>query len=131
MAPATRRIGVPREFLIDFNRVAYFFDWDDAECTAQRTRIRSDAAVYADIPRLARVVRALDVVARYYRWTDSDRAEWREPLRQPGPARDYIATLAMALQNGYRQGPDNNHIRLASWLAQQGLDPILTDGEPA
>lgn len=129
MPPATRRIGVSREFVIDFNRVATFFDWTHHECEDEKTRLRGDAAAMADVPRLARVVRALDVVARFYRWTDTELAAWREPLRHPGPARDYVVTLAMALQHGYRQGPENNYIRLAAWLAKQGMDPINTDGD--
>jgi hypothetical protein len=130
MPPAARRIGVPREFLIDFNRVAHFFDWTHAECEAEKARIRGDAAAMADVPRLARAVRALDVVARHYGWTDAERAEWRAPLRTCGDTRDYIATLGMAIQHGYRQTPENNHIRLAAWLAQQGMDPIATEETP-
>jgi hypothetical protein len=130
LAPPTPTISVTREFLIDFNRIDHFYDWDEARRAVVKARIRANAALFADVPRLARVLRALDVVARHYGWTEAERAEWRGPLARPGAARDYIATLALALQHGYRQSRLNNHMRLAPWLAAQGLDPVDTQGEP-
>ena len=129
VAPAERKIPVTREFLLDFNRVNHFYDWDPAEERLEKVRIRVHPSAQADIVRLARVIRALDVVARHYGWTDADRAEWRTPLRHPGPERDFILNLALALRGGYRQTPANNYMRLAPWLAANGLDPIDCEGD--
>jgi hypothetical protein len=75
------------------------------------------------------VIRALEVVAKHYGWTPDEMAQWRVPLRHPGPDRDFILNLAQAVEHGYRQVPDNNHVRLAAWLAEQGLDPIDSEGD--
>jgi len=131
VAPATRKIRVTREFERDFNKVAWFYDWELADFEVEKVRIRINQAAMDDIPRLARVIRALEVVARHYDWTGDDMNEWRRSLRHPGPDRDYILNLANAVQHGYRQTPGNHHQRLAAWLAEHGLDPLSSEGELA
>lgn len=131
VAPAVRKIRVSRDFEKDFNKVAWFFDWEAADIAFEKSRIRIKQAALEDIPVLARVIRALEVVARHYGWTTDEMAQWRIPLRHPGPDRDFVLTLAMALQHGYRQTPDNNYARLADWLAANGLAPVYSEGEPA
>jgi hypothetical protein len=131
VAPATRKIAVSRDFMIDFNMLAWFYDWELADIELEKVRIRINQAAMDDVPRLARVIRALEDVAEHYGWTVEDMAQWRVPLRHPGPDRDFILTLAMAIEHGYRQTPDNNHQRLAEWLAANGLDPVYSDGEHA
>lgn len=130
LPPPVRTVGVSRAFVIDFNKLNHFYDWSEAECATEKARLRRDPAAMADVPRLARVLRALELVARHYGWTETERAEWRVPLRQPGAARDYIAGLALALQHGYRQHPGNQYQRLAAWLAAHGFEPPDTRGEP-
>jgi hypothetical protein len=127
--PATTKIRVSRDYEKDFNKVAWFFDWEKADIDLEKTRIRIKRAALEDIPRMARVVRALEVVARQYGWTYEDMAEWRRELRHPGPGREYVLNLARAVQHGYRQTPDNNHQRLALWMAEHGLDPVYSEGE--
>lgn len=129
LPPPTRRIAVSRTFALDFNKLSHFYDWTEGQVAAEKARVRDDQLAMDDVPRLARVIRALETVAKHYGWTEKERAEWREPLRHPGPDRDYVLTLAMALQNGYRQTPENNFIRLGAWLARNGLDPIVTQGD--
>lgn len=131
VAPATRKIGVSREFMIDFNKIAWFYDWEAADIEFEKTRIRIKQAAMDDVPRLARAIRALEEVARHYGWDASDMAQWRIPLRHPGSERDFILSLALAVEHGYRQTPDNNHQRLGAWLAARGLEPVLSEGEAA
>jgi hypothetical protein len=131
VAPATRKIGVSRDFVLDFNKLAWFYDWELADIEFEKVRIRINQAAMDDVPRLARVIRALELVARHYGWTPHDMGQWRIPLRHPGPDRDFILNLARAIEHGYRQTPDNNHQRLAAWLASRGLDPVHADGEHA
>lgn len=129
VAPSVRRIRVSREFRNDFNKVAWFYDWDKADLAFEESRIRVKQQAMDDVPRLARVIRALEVVAKHYGWTMEDMGEWRIPLRHPGPDRDFVLNLANALQHGYRQTLENNHQRLAEWLAENGLDPIYSEGD--
>ena len=129
LAPRVRPIPVTRDFLLDFNRVNHFYDWSPVEEALEKAQLRDDPAARADIPVLARVIRALDVIAKHYAWTATDLAQWRSPLRHPGPERTFILSLALAVQCGYRQTPANNHIRLAGWLAGNGLDPIDAEGD--
>jgi hypothetical protein len=129
VAPAVRKIRVTREFEKDFNKVAWFYDWEKADIDFEKSRIRVKQEAMDDIPVLARVIRALEVVARHYGWTVEEMGQWRSPLRHPGPDRDFILTLAMALQHGYRQTPGNNHQRLGEWLAENGLDPVYSEGD--
>ena len=129
LAPRVRPIPVTRDFLLDFNRVNHFYDWSPVEEALEKAQLRDNPAARADLPRLARVIRALDVVARHYAWTADDVAQWRAPLRHPGPERAFILNLALALQCGYRQTAANHYIRLAGWLAGNGLDPIDAEGD--
>jgi hypothetical protein len=129
VAPSVRKIPVTRDFMIDFNVVNHFYDWEEEDVALEKVRIRINQAAQDDIPRLARVIRALEVVARHYGWTREDMAQWRAPLRHPGPDRDFILNLALAVQHGYRPGPDNNHVRLAVWLAQNGFTPLDSEGD--
>lgn len=131
VAPATRKIGVSREFLIDFNLLAWFYDWELADIELEKVRIRINQAAMDDVPVLARVIRALEDVADHYGWSEDEMRAWRSPLRHPGPDRDFILNLANAIAHGYRQIPDNNYQRLAAWLAEHGLDPVYADGEQA
>lgn len=129
VAPAVRKIRVTRAFEQDFNKVAWFHDWEKEDIDLEKARIRIHQPALEDIPRMARVVRALELVARHYGWTLDEMREWRGPLRHPGPARDFILNLALAVQHGYRQTPDNNFQRLGQWLAEHGLDPIDSEGD--
>jgi hypothetical protein len=131
VAPAVRKIRVSRDFEKDFNKVAHFFDWELKDIELEKSRIRIHPPALDDIPRMARVIRALEVVGRHYGWTVEDMAEWRIPLRHPGPDRDFVLNLARAIEHGYRQTPENNYARLADWLAANGLDPVYSEGEPA
>lgn len=129
LPPRVKPIPVTRDFLLDFNRVNHFYDWDPAEEALEKERLRADPAARADIRHLARVIRALALVAKHYGWADDDLAQWRVALRHPSPERTFILNLALALQCGYRQTLENNHIRLAGWLAEHGLDPIDAEGD--
>jgi hypothetical protein len=128
VAPATPKIRVTRDFEKDFNKLSWFFDWELADIELEKSRIRIHPPALEDVPRMAKVIRALEVVAKHYGWTDDEFYEWRGPLRHPGPNRDYILNLANAVQHGYRQTLDNNYQRLATWLAEQGLEAILSEG---
>lgn len=129
VAPAVRKIRVTRDFEKDFNKVAWFYDWELADIEFEKMRVRIKPAALEDVPRLARAIRALEAVAGHYGWTMDDMAQWRTPLRHPGHERDFILNLDLAIQHGYRQTLDNNHQRLAAWLASHGLDPIHSEGD--
>jgi hypothetical protein len=129
LAPPTGKIRVTRDFEKDFNKVAWYYDWELADIEFEKARIRIKPEALADVPRLARVIRALEVVAKHYGWTMEDMGQWRSLLRHPGIDRDFILNLANAVQHGYRQTPENNYARLAVWLAEHGLNPIDSEGD--
>jgi hypothetical protein len=64
-------------------------------------------------------------VVWFYDMTEDEAEEWRQLVRaSPGPMMDYIATLAMALRNGYTQTAENNYVRLNTWLLDTWRQPI-------
>ena len=71
-------------------------------------------------------------VVWFYDMSEAEAEEWRGMVRaNPGPMMDYIATLAMAMRNGYQQTADNNYVRLNTWLVDNWRDPITKYTEGA
>jgi hypothetical protein len=69
-------------------------------------------------------------VVWFYDMSEAEAEEWRQLVRaSPGPMMDYIATLAMALRNGYTQTAENNYVRLNRWLLDTWCDPITKYSE--
>jgi hypothetical protein len=61
-------------------------------------------------------------LANRYGWTPADVEEMKAAIRQNEPAgKHYITVLAGAHRDGYVQTPENGHIRLEAWYAQQGI----------
>lgn len=74
----------------------------------------------------------LKYLSAYYQWTEADKNEIREAIKDCEPMVRFLAALAAAHRAGYSQDAGNGFVRLRDWCLAKGLDdPFSEHFDPA